>query len=209
MSFKVTYNLADKSFYQDPTNFEKISDTSINKIINLLNFDDILKPNVYDPKNRATDMTNMPKTRIVVYAQNSEDFNKQLAGGKPQSRGGSASVQGQDNAHGIPTGYDSGWKSLDDTFKLFDGKVVSAKQLIDLCIVWLEQKIKKGIYTCIVYPSDDNGMWSNGIFSVNADVKKYISFKLIGLMCSDDVAAKLRESSLHEQDLSQFYACPY
>ena len=35
--FEVTHNLADKSFYLDPNNFKKISDTSISDIINLLN----------------------------------------------------------------------------------------------------------------------------------------------------------------------------
>ena len=51
-----------------------------------------------------------------------------------------------------------------------------------------------------------NGMWDHGIYNVNDDVRKYIIFKLIGLMCKDDVAAKLKE---YDQDLSQIYTCPY
>lgn len=207
--FEVTHNLADKSFYLDPNNFKKISDNSISNIIKLFELDNILKPNIYDWEDKSTDMNNMEPFFLVLYAMNGKDFNDILSGLEPPSRGGSASVQGKQNAHGIVTGCDGGWKSLHDTFKLFDGKittVATAKQLIDLNFAWLEQKIKKGNYQCVVYPADRNGMWDHGIYTLNDDVRKYIIFKLIGLICKDDVAVKLRA---YNQDLSQIYTCPY
>lgn len=203
--FEVTHNLADKSFYLDPNNFKKISDTSINDIIKLLNLNDILKPNIYVPTDPSTNMNNMEPIFLVLYAMDGRDFNELLGGLKPRSRAGSAIVQGKQNAHGIVTGHTKGWQSLSDTFNLFDGKittVATAKQLIDLNFAWLYEKIKKGNYKCVVYPADRNGMWDHGRYNVNDDVRKYIIFKLIGLMCKDDVAAKF------DQDLSQIYTCP-
>ena len=203
--FEVTHNLADKSFYLDPNNFKKISDTSISDIIELLNLNDILKPNIYDITDPSTNMNNMEPIFLVLYAMDGRDFNELLGGLKPRSRAGSAIVQGKQNAHGIVTGHTKGWQSLSDTFNLFDGKittVATAKQLIDLNFAWLYEKIKKGNYKRVVYPADSNGMWAHSRYNVNDDVRKYIIFKLIGLMCKDDVAAKF------DQDLSQIYTCP-
>ena len=202
-------DFSDKEFFQNDKNYLRFNQDLLWKSIGPTR--GLIIPNVFDPKNPATDMTKMPKTCIVAYAQAADDFNEQLQGEKPPSRGGSARVQGQDNAHGIVTGHIKGWQSLKDTYQLFDDEVVSAKQLIDLNIAWLERKILKGNYTCIVYPADDNGMWASGILTVDADVKKYITFKLYGLMCNDDVVSKLRNPFVTEKPLSDRYAhaCPY
>ena len=193
-------------FLKSDQNHSLIPDDSINSIISSFGLDNILKPNIYDFEDSSTDMKNMEPFFLVLYAMNGNDFNVILDKKEPPSRAGSASVQGKQNAHGIVTGFDRGWKSLSETSKLLDGRVVSAKQLIDLNFAWLYEKIKKGNYKCVVYPADRNGMWDHGIYNVNDDVRKYIIFKLIGLMCKDDVAAKLKE---YDQDLSQIYTCPY
>lgn len=201
---------ANKQFFLKPDqNHSLIPDDSINSIIKSFRLGDILKPNIYDMTDESTNMNNMEPFFLVLYAMNGNDFNVVLGGSKPPSRAGSAKVQGKQNAHGIVTGHTRGWQSLSDTFNLSDGKtttVSTAKQLIDLNFAWLEQKIMKGKYQCIVYPADRNGNWDHYIYNVNDDVRKYIIFKLIGLMCKDDVAAKLRE---YDQDLSKIYVCPY
>ena len=89
-------------------------------------------PYVYDPSKSTTDMQNMPKYCLKLYGMNLEDFFRLLKGEPLEPRGGSAAIQGQYDAFGIPTGHKKGFTSLQEILVMHDGIRTTVQAVLNL-----------------------------------------------------------------------------
>jgi hypothetical protein len=162
----------------------------------------LFKPNIYDREDPKTDMKNMPLNRLCFYAMDHHDFFDYIQGKELISRGGSAVIQGQSNAFGIPTGHIKGFASLEEILVMYDGRTyTTVKALVNLAFHFLRQKIMNGQFTSVVWPAQfEKGKykWGHSIFEVGDDVRDYITSMIDILSQDQDVINKLTPPIVHD-----------
>ena len=166
-------------------------------------------PNVYDQSDPTTDMQEMPEDWLRLYGQNFDDFCDLLQGKNPGPRGGSAGIQGQDNAFGIPTGHKKGFTSLQEILVMHDGIRTTVQAVLNLAFHGLEKKIMNGEFTSVVWPAVEGiyvHEWEKSIFEVGHDVRVYIARNIDRLSHMQTIIDKLTPPIV--TDLTKLYEFP-
>ena len=166
-------------------------------------------PYVYDPSKSTTDMQNMPKYCLKLYGMNLEDFFRLLKGEPLEPRGGSAAIQGQYDAFGIPTGHKKGFTSLQEILVMHDGIRTTVQAVINLAFHGLEKKIMNGEFTSVVWPAVEGiyvHEWEKSIFEVGHDVRVYIARNIDRLSHMQTIIDKLTPPIV--TDLTKLYEFP-
>ena len=172
-------------------------------------------PNVYDSYDLKTDMRNMPSNTLCIYPMNFGDFCDLLQGKTITQGSGTAVIQGQSNAFGIPTCDLKGFQHLNDKLKIDDKTVTTVKAVIDLAFHGLKQKIMNGQFNEVRWPAYQvkYGMyeWSQSIFDVGSEVRDYITRMINRLSLDQEVIDKLTPPNVDDlivHDLTKIYKFP-